>query len=525
MSAEGYDRDAADAEERWYEQLGTLDGWEVPIPLTRSATLPSFPVEVLPRWLADFVKAEAIATQTPTDLAGMLTLGALATAAGGRVRVEPRPGWTEPTNLYLAVAMEPGNRKSPVFSAVADPLLAADKTMAQDSLSEILEAEIRQKIAKEAADVAAKKAATEPAALDEAVAAAAMAEAITVPIQPRLLADDVTVEALATLMAQQGGRISVLSDEGGIFDLIAGRYNAGQANFDLYLKAWSGTQYRVDRKGRPAEFIERPALTIGLAVQPEVLRSVTDRPGFRGRGLLGRFLYSLPLSPLGRRAIDPPPVPEEIETAYRSNMQALVQSLAEWVDPALLGFTEQARDALRAFETALEHRLGYGGDLAHVADWAGKLAGETVRVAALIYLATHLRTGWRGPVDGEAMKGAVDLGYYFIEHALAVFELMRADPLTDDATYVLNWLTAREKTTFIARELYSANRSRFPTADALTPVLAHLDDFGWVRPLPRPERVGPGRPPSQVWEITPLIGTHNQQNPDSADSADKKPDR
>jgi hypothetical protein len=501
-----------------------IDGCDTPIPVTREAMLPTFPCRVLPTWLADFVEALAVATQTPTDLPGMLALAACSTAAGGRVKVEVRPGWTEPTNLYVAVAMDPGNRKSPVFSGVCAPLSVADKALAQSSLAGIIEAQTRKEIAGKAAEAGAREAALRPDDLNkigEAIAAAAMAEAITVPTQPRLLADDATPEALASLMAEQGGRIAVLSDEGGVFDLMAGRYNSGKANLDLYLKAWSGTPYRVDRKGRPAEFIERPALTVGLAVQPEVLRSLTDRPGFRGRGLLARFLYSLPRSPLGRRSIGPPPVPEDIGTAYATNMAALVRSLVEWTDPAVLALTSDARAQLTMFETRLEPRLGPAGDLAHIADWASKLAGTAVRIAAVIHLATHLRDGWRRPVDASSMAGAIDVADYLIEHAAAAFELMRADPLTDDAQYVLRWLEARERTTFVGRDLYSANRSRFPTADSLTSVLAHLESFGWIRRLPQPERQGAGRPPSQVWAVNPLLGTRNQQNRDSVDCADE----
>ena len=59
------------------------DEWEEPTPLRAAVDLPAFPVEALPDFLAAWVRAEATATQTPPDLAGMLVLAALATAAGG----------------------------------------------------------------------------------------------------------------------------------------------------------------------------------------------------------------------------------------------------------------------------------------------------------------------------------------------------------------------------------------------------------------------------------------------------------
>jgi replicative DNA helicase len=97
----------------------SAEKWTPPASLTRVGALATFPAAALPGWLADFVQAVATATQTPTDLAGMLALSALATAAGGRVEVEPRPGFREPLNLFTAVALPPGNRKSAVFAEIA----------------------------------------------------------------------------------------------------------------------------------------------------------------------------------------------------------------------------------------------------------------------------------------------------------------------------------------------------------------------------------------------------------------------
>jgi replicative DNA helicase len=128
------------------------------------------------------------------------------------------------------------------------------------------------------------------------------AEAVTVPAEPRLVADDITAEAAASLLAAQGGRLAVLSAEGDIFATLAGRYS-GTPNLDVFLKGHAGEMLRVDRKGRPAEYIEHAHLTLGLAVQPGVLRALADMPGFRDRGLLARILFSLPENTVGRRRI------------------------------------------------------------------------------------------------------------------------------------------------------------------------------------------------------------------------------
>ena len=136
------------------------------------------------------------------------------------------------------------------------------------------------------------------------------------PPVPRLVADDVTPEAAASLLAEQGGRLAVLSAEGGIFATLAGRYS-GTPNLEVFLKGHAGDLLVVDRKGRDHEYVEHPALTLGLAVQPEVLTDIAAMPGFRGRGLLARILYALPPPPsAGARSAprphpnpSPPPTP------------------------------------------------------------------------------------------------------------------------------------------------------------------------------------------------------------------------
>jgi Protein of unknown function (DUF3987)/Phage integrase family len=57
-------------------------------------------------------------------------------------------------------------------------------------------------------------------------------------------------------------------------------------------------------------------------------RGLADRPGFRGRGLLARFLYSLPASLVGHRQAGAPPVPPALADRYAAELQTLAASLS-----------------------------------------------------------------------------------------------------------------------------------------------------------------------------------------------------
>jgi len=401
-------------------------GWEPPVPLGVAGELPGFPVEVLPGWLGEYVAAVATATQTPHDLAGMLALAVLATVAAGAVEVEPRPGWREPLCLFVAVGMDAGSRKSGVFTAMTRPVADFERDQAAATLPGITETAVLRRIADQAAATAEAAAGKAPAsqqeeARAEAIARVAEASSLVVPPVPRWLVDDATPEALAGLLAVYG-RIALLSAEGDVFDQMAGRYNqqAGP-NLGVYLKGHAGDLLKVDRRGRPPEYVERPCLTIGLAVQPDVLRGLAGRPGFGGRGLLARFLYSLPESFVGRRQPGAPPVPAAVADRYALELQALAATLTRPTGddgPALLTLDQAAAELLLGFERELEPRLAAGsGDLAHLAGWAAKLAGATCRLAGLLHLAGHLHDGWAHPIGAETFAGAARLAGYLVGHA------------------------------------------------------------------------------------------------------------
>jgi Protein of unknown function (DUF3987) len=82
---------------------------------------------------------------------------------------------------------------------------------------------------------------------------------------------------------------------------------------------------RSDRVGRVEVNIDDPALTLGLTVQTEVINGLGGNRQLRGRGLIGRCLFSLPESTLGRRKIDPTPVSDHVRQSYEDMVLKLCQ--------------------------------------------------------------------------------------------------------------------------------------------------------------------------------------------------------
>ncbi|MEE9271255.1 MAG: DUF3987 domain-containing protein, partial [Candidatus Krumholzibacteria bacterium] len=311
-------RGAFESSPRWKPRPTALD----PIPLD-TVSLPEFPVKMFPPWMDDMVEAVAAHTETPRELAAMLGLADLGLCCQGIVVVQPEPGYVEPVNIWIAAALDSGNRKTAVMQAMTRPVMDWEQKEAEAAKAKIAQIESERETIKARIQMLRSQAARQGSEdFEDTKAEIAKLEATLpeVPTLPRLWAQDITPEKLGQVMADNGERLAILSDEGGIFDILAGRYSGGIPNLDLFLQAHAGMAVRVDRRSGQDVYMQHPALTMGLSPQPEVLRGLADKPGFRGRGLLARFLYVLPPSRLGYRTMNGKPVPIEVVTAYRNGI-------------------------------------------------------------------------------------------------------------------------------------------------------------------------------------------------------------
>jgi hypothetical protein len=471
--------------------------------------------------MREFVETEAVATQTPPDLAGSLALAAVAAAVARRIEIRLNPEWAEPLNIYTVSVLPSGARKSSVIRDVVHPINGIEKDAVEAARTQIAVAKEEQEQLKRQLRDTRNLVTAGDAERETAHDLAVRLDDHDVPEIPRIIVDDVTSEQLEVLLARHEGRMSVFSAEGDVFDLMAGRYSkSGVLNIGVFLKAHAGDTIRVDRIGRGPVMIHDPALTMGLAVQPTVIDGLAARKEFRGRGLTPRFLYSLPESNIGRREINPPSVTDQVRAAYETNLTAIFDSGASSdVDDATnrraLLLDDEAMNVFNRFRAEIEPRLGSGGDLSDMTEWGSKLPGAVARIAGLLHIADHSTdpASWTRPVSADVMKRAITLGRYFIPHARAAFALMGADPAIADATYILDWLVSRQMTSISKRDLFDATKGRFKRAKNLDAGLTILAEHDYLRQRAQATRSGPGRKPSPVFDVNPFVWSQNSHNP------------
>lgn len=460
------------------------------VPLTPQwCGLPSFPLDALPDFIRNYVKAVAEFSQTSPDMAAVISLGVLAVCLQGKYEIESPSGFSEPLSLYTAVIAAPGERKSSVMRAMTKALYDYERDYNKARAEEIQEnRRSRQRLERQISGL--RKSLERSYDRETELELMQLEDQLedTPELKPvRFFADDCSSEALTSLMADNRGIFSVISAEGGIFDIMVERYSQ-KANIDVWLKGHCGDTIRVDRMTRESESIDHPALSAILSIQPSVLEEIMSNTTMSGRGLLARFLYASPPSRIGQRTFCASPIMEEFEERYHWLIYNLMEIPVE-EEPKKLKLTTPAY--FRMIDYFQEHEQFLVGEGQAIADWASKYIGAVLRIAGLIHVATFKNM----EVEVETIEHAIQIGKYFLAHAIYAYSLMGTDLSIQKATFVLAKLKKKNVTTIKRSELFQMCRGKFfrKTEDIL-PTLDLLAAHGYIRQK-EPQRQSAGRPP------------------------------
>jgi putative DNA primase/helicase len=484
--------------------------WPEPL-LFGEVSTPEIPAELLPGFLGDFCKAVSEATQTPPGLAVMFALAVVATCLQRRFKVSVYPDYSEPLSLWTVTALPPGSRKTAVKSALTAPLLEWEHQKASELKPDIKRVTHVRSINKrliEQLQARASKTDTTEAGREELLKEIMRVEDETPEelISPRLFVDDVTVERLQNLLVDHGGRMTLLSDEGGCFEVMSGLYSGGRVNLNVFLQAHAGAAIRVDRQGRTV-CINEPALSIGVTVQPDIIADLGSgcKARFRGNGTLARFFFCIPKSNIGTRDVTKRIViSAEIKEAYRAGIMGLLAiepelDNREHEKPRMLTLSPEALSAYHAFSQFIEDRQGENGEFNSFSDWTSKLPGAGLRIAGLFHVVEH-GDGQR-VISVETVERAYDLCELLISHARAAFDVIGSDPAQVDAQAVLRWIVATGKTTFRQNEAQKTLR-QFRTVDRLESALKVLTGRYIIS---EPRKRSSGGRPAIVYAVNPAV--------------------
>lgn len=486
--------------------LEKVDAWNTPILFDEFETA-DISSRVLPGVLGEFAASLACATETPEALSIMTILGVISTAVAKRFVVSPKEGWHEHVNIYTLIALPPANNKSLVLNTCTKPLLEWEQQQASQHEYDIKRQYSERKTQEKIIEVLRAKAAKEKNGIEQR----SLIEEITkkeadlgeIPALPILFTNDATPESLTNMVHEQGGRLAIFSDEGGILETLAGLYSNGVSNIDILLKGIDGGEVRVRRKDR--SIMLKPFLTFVLAVQPTVIQKMGEKRAYLGNGTLERFLYVLPKSNLGYRTHDKPAMSLAIQQAYQAKIISLLDQFVSLGknksdQPSVLTLSQTAYQCWRTFQGMVEMQLRADGIFSSCQGWAGKLSGFVLRIAGLLHVAEYDLHNL--VISETTMKRALEISTILADHAIAAFGLMGIDEATEDARTVYQWIKTNNKPSFTQTEIMLVMRNKkLGKSDRLHRSLQALIERSIIS---QPVKL-PTRKPTTVYYINPSL--------------------
>jgi len=473
----------------------------------------TFPLDSLPLWLREMVTGIATSTQTPTSLVGSIALGVLAVACAGKTCIQVSADWSEPLNLYIAVAMNSGARKSSVFKKLTAPLERWEESQQHATTNKIIAINSKRELLQSNHNRLRKKYLKGDDTLEkEVLELSKKLQEMNMPTLRRILAADATPEAIVRLLDEQDGRLGVFSAEGGeVLSIMSGRYSRhGQSNIDVFLKAHAGDTIAVDRadRSRDAIIVRNPALTIALCMQVDLVKTAWQKTVFKSRGLLARFLWVIPENMMGTREISTEPISHKVKNEYEKNINNLLQIF--WKDSiseiASLSLSDKAKTQLQKLREKLEPELLPTGEYKDMIGWASKYPGLVVRIAGLLHIASNTtnQDQIEIPVTEETMIAAIKLGEFFLSQVKNIHQEYGEANDERISNRILQKIKLDMLTTFSERDMY---RSLGVTKAAIQESLTSLKDTNHIRKV----QIAPtrskeyGRKPSQEWEVNPHL--------------------
>jgi hypothetical protein len=473
------------------------DGWGEPINLWRergseAVDLPTGVVpDVVERWARDQAKRLGI---EPGALAAAL-LAALAALVPGGNKLQMRQhdtDWTVKCILWVALIGSVGSKKSPLIKAALKSIEYVEKSWR----GKYAHARAAYDIQKQASDQK-KRAGT--------------AEGLFPPTEPqlrRVIVRDATTEKLVELLSNQhDGLIYVCDELSGLFGGMDSYRPRQGRDRPIFLQAKEGGPYTTDRKIGGTHFVPNLAIGVLGAIQPEMLRKITQDAGLTADGTLQRFL-AIQLRILGEGE----DVAPDIALAEALNHLAL--NLADSPQSELYKFEPAADVEFLALQRFAVEQRDRPDTPTSLREWCDKLPNEFGRLC-LLY---HFIEWYTGDVSemglppdelvsfDTAARARRFLTEFAYPHAVAFHdEVLMQSPAERHATKIAGYILSRGLEAISERDIYqnikSLKGASKENVAAIQDAMRALELAGWTRP----EVIRAADRRVSAWAINPAV--------------------
>lgn len=496
-----------------------------PPPPKIEAFLP-FPVDAVPMPVRSFIRNGAKAIGCDMSFLALPLLTAIAAAIGNTRRLELKPGWHAPPNLWTAIVGESGTAKTPAFKAVMSPV----KLRQQQELEKHFKAMEDHRV-----DLAVYEKQLQAWKRDKRTTDPPP----TRPEEPqpvRYVVNDTTVEALAPILQSNPRGLLSARDELSGWIASFDRYSNGKTGADAshWLSMHNGEGITVDRKTGTPKTIYVPSASVSVTggIQPGILQKALEGE-HRESGLAARLLLTAP--PRKAKRWTEANISPKAE-AELSQLFDRLYSLQPGIDgqgnplPDVVFLSQEAKRAWVTFYDAhAQEQTELTGDLSSA--WS-KLEEYAARLALVVHFirwaAQDSTLASDRTLDVESMEAGIVLVEWFKLEARRVYAML--DETAEDRTErnLVDWIKKRGGRVTV-RQVQQGHR-QFNKAQDAQAALARLISEGygaWEAETSGPQG---GRPteyfvlhkPSTVYETPPSpegkLSSVDVDTPESPDS-------
>ncbi len=383
-----------------------------------------FPVDALPAPLNEFVYSGSDSIGCDASYLALPLLAGLASAIGNSYEIELKSDWKEPSILWTGIVGDSGTMKSPALKQALEPVREQQKTAADISVLD------QDEYKRDSLRYEEKMKRWKRGTMSEDPP-----EEPSEPIVLRTYTEDVTIEALASLLAKQPNGMLVTFDElASLFSSFDRYSGSGGGDASRWLSLYGAGPLAIDRKGSgPKEItISRASVGVTGGIQPGVLRRTLSKK-YRENGLAARFLLALPpyKVPMWSERVIDPVCKEKVRQVYQRLYQFGFQEGGTFRTEALR-LSPDAKDAWIEFHDRHGIEMSdLSGDLKAA---YSKLRGCAARLALILHLsgcAARIDLD-PGAISLDSMQRGIRLIEWFKYETCRVYAILASEEDQDE---------------------------------------------------------------------------------------------
>jgi hypothetical protein len=388
-----------------------------------------FPVDVFPPSLGRFCQEVATTTATPPDFAAVAMLVIAGAAIGASRALLIKNGWTVCAAVYAMMVGEVASGKTPAMQAVLKPYSDIQFKLLRPQKEENVDG------------------------------------------VHRLLASDITVEALVSLLAQNPRGLLLVHDEGPAWIRGMSQYKGGRgSDRQFFLAAWNNRPHFVDRKtGERSILLQCPFLNVLCGIQPDMLSEMRDAQG-RADGFVERILFAFPRTTPGAKWTDAE-VSEQSVAAWQKTLNSLLSLPMNAPSDGTNSnqtavFSDEARDAWVSWFNSHQDEIANPELPAHLLPAWAKMPMHAARLALILHHMWRVEDGRdETMVQADSVHGARNLIDFFKSHTRLVHYRMGQSREEQELFALLDWVRKQPQRRCSVRMVVRAKKAT-PTEKA-----------------------------------------------------------